>query len=176
LRFFFISILALGFIAGRTSRAAEPEHMYYLGEAKLSSGDGKPYGSQILLLEKIHDSDKHLIVERAVVVKPDGTFEQYTMNMVVTGDTFTITDMAHTISGTGTLFGPPWHWTYFRATFKSTNGVTIEDENFLSDPSVGTARKKIIAPDGKVIQYMDVVLKAVTPATFEILSAALLKK
>ena len=159
----------LGVVAG-------VEKFYYAGEVVLSSGSGKPMGSQVILLEKTHDPEHGLIVERAIVVKPDRGVELHTMNMKVDGDTFLLADDAHTVSGAGKLFGPAWHWTYFKAEFKATNGVRIEDENFLSDPSVGTARKKIIAPDGKVLMYMDTTLRQITPRTFEILSNALLAR
>jgi hypothetical protein len=59
---------------------------------------------------------------------------------------------------------------------KSKNAVQIEDENFMSDDSVITARKKVTGPDGKVLMYMDMSLKGITPKTFEILKAGLLKK
>jgi hypothetical protein len=164
------------FSASIRASAAEPDTRYYLGEAKLSSAEGKSMGSQVILVEKTHDLDRSAIIERAIVVKPDGTSEQYAMILAVRGDDFTIADDAHTITGSGKLFGPAWNWTYFRGTFKSASGVTIEDENFLADPSAAVARKKIVGPDGKVIMYMDVTLKTVTPETFKILSKALIKK
>jgi hypothetical protein len=40
----------------------------------------------------------------------------------------------------------------------------------------GVARKKVLGPDGKVLMYMDVMMKSITPRTFEILAAALVKK
>jgi hypothetical protein len=43
------------------------------------------------------------------------------------------------------------------------------------DPEVLVARKKVSAPDGKVVMYMDITLKTVTKSTFDILSRALLK-
>ena len=46
----------------------------------------------------------------------------------------------------------------------------------MADPSAGTARKKVIGPDGKVIMYMDMTLTEITPKTFEILRAGLMKK
>jgi hypothetical protein len=46
----------------------------------------------------------------------------------------------------------------------------------MADDSVISARKKVMAPDGKVIMYMDMSLKSVTPMTFEILKASLIKK
>jgi hypothetical protein len=157
--------------------AAAPEKFYYLGEVKLSNAAGKSMGSQVILVEKTHDRDNSVILERAIVVKPDGTAEERAMRMPVKDDnTFTLTDDAKTVEGAGNLFGPAWKWTYFKATFKTTNGVTIEDENYMADESVGTARKKVTAPNGQVVMYMDMSLKAVTPATFEILRAALMKK
>jgi hypothetical protein len=157
--------------------AAPPEKMYYLGEVKLSSADGKPMGSQVMLVEKIHDRDKSMILERAMVVHSDGKVEEWAMRMTVKeDDTFTLTDDAKTVEGSGKLFGPAWKWTYFKGTFKAKNGVTIEDENFMADPSVGTARKKVIAPGGKVVMFMDMNLKAITPKTFAVLRAGLVKK
>ena len=40
--------------------AGSPEKLYYVGEVKLSAGDGKSMGSQVILLEKTHDRDKSL--------------------------------------------------------------------------------------------------------------------
>jgi hypothetical protein len=157
--------------------AAPPEKFYYLGEVKLSSATGQALGSQVILLEKVLDRDNSVILERAIVVQPDGKVEERPMRLTVKDDnTFTLTDDAKTVEGGGTLFGPAWKWTYFKATFKAKNGVVIDDENFLADDSVGTARKKVTGPDGKVIMYMDMSLKSITPKTFEILRAGLMKK
>jgi hypothetical protein len=156
--------------------AAPPEKFFYVGEVKLSNAAGKPAGSQVILLEKIHDRDKSLILEKAIVVQPDGKVDERAMRMPVKDDTFTLGDDAKTITGAGTLVGPAWKWTYFKATYKTTTGITIDDENFMADDSVITARKKVTAPNGQVVMYMDMSLKAVTPATFEILRAGLMKK
>ena len=171
-------LLLLPFLASTSvyATAAEKQNFYYLGEVKISAATGQPMPSQVILLEKTHDPEKNLIIERAITIKPDGTSDDHTVTMTVKDNDFTLVDDAHSVTGTGKLFGPAWAWTYFKATFKATNGVTIEDENFLADPSAAVARKKIIAPDGKVIMYMDVTLKTVTPETFKVLSKALLKK
>src|SRR5262245_21250846 len=134
-------------------------------------------GSQVILLEKAHDRDKMTITERAIVVKPEGKAEEYTMVLTVKDEnTFTLADAAQTTEGTGKLCGTAWKWTYFKGTFKHKNGAVIEDENFMSDDSAITARKKVSGPDGRVIMYKDICLKSVTPKTFEILAAALMKK
>jgi hypothetical protein len=154
-----------------------PEKLYYLGEIKLSSAEGKPVGSQVIMLEKIQDPAKSTIIERALVIFAGGKVEESTMRMAVKDDnTFILSDDAKKVEGTGKLFGPAWKWTYFKGTFKAKNGVLIEDENFMADDSAGTARKKVIGPDNQVIMYMDMTLKAITPRTFEILKAGLLKR
>src|SRR5215468_9925254 len=102
---------------------AEVEKLYYVGESKLSDPSGKVYGSQVILLEKVLDPDNNLFVERAIVVKPDGTAEEFTMNHRVTGNTFTLDDTKGMVKGSGTLFGPAWKWTYFKGTFEATNGA-----------------------------------------------------
>ena len=162
-----------GSLAHRGDPPAKVERFYYLGEVKLTSAAGQPMGSQVILFEKIHDPERSTMTERAVVVKPDGKAEEHTMRLAVKGNAFTLTDDAKTIEGAGTLSGPPWRWTYFKATYKAAGGIRIEDENFMADDSVITARKTVTGPDGKVILYMG--LKAVTPKTFEILRAALVK-
>jgi hypothetical protein len=165
------------FVAPALAVAAPPEKFYFLGEVKLSNAVGQPMGSQVILVEKTHDRDNNAIVERAIVVQPDGKAEERTMYMTVKHDgSFTLVDDAKSVEGTGQLFGPAWKWTYFKATFKAENGVRIDDENFMADDSVGTARKKVTAPDGKVLMYMDMSLKAVTPKTFQILRAGLMKR
>lgn len=149
------------------------EKLYYIGEAKLSSPSGESRGSQAFLLEKIHDPNKETIVEGAIVVRPDHAVEEHTITMKVKGDAFTISDAGDTVHGSGKLFGPAWHWSYFKGTYESTDGVRIEDENYMTDPSVLVARKKISAPDGTALMYMDITLKTVTLPTFTILSESL---
>jgi hypothetical protein len=115
-------------------------------------------------------------VERAIVVKPEGNADEFTMTHEVTGNTFIVNDTKGTITGSGTLFEPEWKWTYFKATYQSTNGARIDDDNFMADPNVIAARKRISAAEGKVIGFMDITLKSITPRTFTILASSLLKK
>lgn len=168
--------LALVVLTPTAALAAPPTKFCYVGEVKLSSGTGQPMGPQAILVEKAHDPDNSLIVERAVV-GADGKVDEYTSRLAVKKDnTFTLVDDPRGMEGGGKLFGPAWKWTYFQATFKAKNGVRIEDENFMADDSVASARKKVIGPDGKVIVYMDMSLKGTTAKTFEALRAGLMKK
>ena len=167
-------LAALALPAG--SQAETPAKLHYVGEVKLSSATGQPIGSQVILLEKIYDRDASTITEAAIVVDPAGKVEERTMRLSVKPDnTFTLADEAKTVEGTGTLFGTAWRWTYFKGTWKSASGVTIDDENFMADDAVITARKKVTGPKNEVFMYMDMSLNRISPKTFEILRAGLLK-
>jgi len=169
--------LAVLFLVPVLALAESPVKLYYVGEAKVSSVAGKALGSQVYLLAKTLDRDKATIIEQALIVHPDGKAEEWTMRFSVKDDnTFTLTEDSKKAEGTGKLFGPEWKWTYFKAKYKSTNGIEVEDENFMADDSFGTARQKLTGPDGKVFMYMDISLKSITPKTFEILRAGLMKK
>ncbi len=171
-----VSLLVLALVP-TLAPAAPPEKSYYAGEIKLSSPAGKPMGSQVIILEKTQDKDNALIIERAVLVQQDGKVEEFTVRLSIKDDnTFTLVDDAKMSQGQGTLFGPAWKWTYLKGTFKTKNGLTIEDENFFGDDSAVFARKKLITPDNQVFMYMDMGLKSITPKTFELLRTALLKK
>lgn len=172
----FVLMVVVGAAQADVASATDVEKFYYVGEVKISSADGAPMGSQVILFEKIHDPDNATMIESAVVIQPDGKVDERTMTIRVKGNTFTLSDEDKTIEGSGTLSGSAWKWTYFKATYKSKNGVQIEDENFMADDSVITARKKVSGPDGKVFMYMDMSLKGITPKTFEILKRGLTKK
>jgi len=163
--------------APMAAAAEPPEKFYYLGEVRLTSPAGKSLGSQVILVEKTVDREKSEVGERALVVQADGKVDEYPVRMPIKPDgSFTLTNEDKTVEGSGQLFGPMWKWTYFKATFKAKTGVTIEDENFMPDDSIITARKKVIAPNGQVMLYMDETVKAITPKTFEVLRAGLRKK
>jgi len=173
---FTLTAIVVACLVSNTCGAEPIEKFYYVGEIKLSSPTGRPMGSQAFLIEKTHDPDNNAIIERAVVVAADGTVGDYIMDMKVSGTAFSLSDRKGTAKGTGELFGPAWHWTYFKADYRSSNGVRITDENFMTDPSMITARKQVSAPDGKPIMYMEGSFKSITPQTFQLLSSALFGK
>ena len=168
--------VVIGIASVKFCSAAEVETLYYVGEVKLSSESGQPLGSQAILAERTYDPDHNVIKDRAVVVQADGTVNDYPMSMIVKGDTFTLDDPKKFVEGSGTLFGPAWHWTYIKAAYKAKNGAQIDDENFIAVPDIGVARKRISGPDGKIIMIMDMTMKSTTKHAYEILTSALLKK
>ena len=59
-----------------------------------------------------------LIIERAVVASAGGKVEDFVMDMKVDGSSFALSDRKGVAKGTGELFGPAWHWTYFKADYQ----------------------------------------------------------
>src|SRR5262249_4732591 len=106
---------------------AEVARLYYVGESKICHPSCKPHTSYVILLEKPLDPDNSVFAERAIQVKPDGKAEEFIMNHRVKGNTFPLDDDKGMVTGSGTLFGPEWKWTYFKATYQATNGARIDD-------------------------------------------------
>src|SRR6266581_3988057 len=170
-------VMLIALVLPELARAEAPVKLYYVGEAKVSSASGEPMGSQVYLLQKTLDREKATITERAVIVRPGEAAEEWTMRFAVKEDnTFTLSEDSGRATGNGKLFGPAWKWTYFKGMYKTNKGIEIEDENFLADESAGSARQKLTGPDGKVMMFVDLTLKSVTPKTYEILREGLLKK
>ena len=170
-----ISVLNLLLVAA-SARATEPQVRYYVGEAKRSSDDGKSLGSEVFLAKRTVDRDQSTITEQPIIVDENGKVTEWTIRFTVKEDgTFTIEDDTKRMKGTGKLFGPAWKWTYFKATYKVGDEVEIQDENFLSDESCGSARQRFTWK-GKGTSYRDLTLKEITPKTYEILRAGLMKK
>ena len=46
----------------------------------------------------------------------------------------------------------------------------------MTDDSVGTARQKIIGKDKQIVMYRELTLKGISPKTYEILRAGLMKR
>jgi len=141
------------------------QHFYYLGTETLSGPDGIAYSVFPILVEKVHNPVKSEIIERAIEIKPGGVTD-YLVRLVVQGSEFTASNEQKTISGCGKLVGLPWQWTYLKATFQSTTGHRIDDENFMSDPKVLVARKVVYDGRGKIVQYIDVTVTAIEETLF----------
>jgi hypothetical protein len=170
-----ISVLVV-FLVAASALATEPVVRYYVAEAKFSSADGKPLASEVFVLKRVVDRDKSAIIEQPIIVDQKGKAVEWTLRFAVKEDgTFTLTEDSKRVEGKGKFFGPAWKWTYFKATYKTTEGIEIEDENFLLDESLGVARQKVMGKDKKVLMYRDLAGKEITPRTYEILRAGLLK-
>lgn len=96
--------------------------------------------------------------------------------MTVKGQNFTIKDSLGTMTGTGTLQGPAWAWTFLSADYVTTaNGMKIHDEDYMADQNNIAYRKTCYSPaDGKTeVMHSDASLKSISKETFDILVQAL---
>jgi hypothetical protein len=168
-----LMVLAMFALACSAATAHETQHTYFMGESKFSAPDGTPMFTGLIIVEKTMSPGEQLIVERAIEVQNGKPTYEYTMNMKVSGSSFTLADSAHTVTGKGELHGTPWHWTYFKGTFKTSTGIKIDDENFMSDPAVVVARKKISKEDGTLLMVEDACLHSISEESFKLLEKGL---
>src|SRR5215475_10636215 len=104
--------------------------------ARETHGRPRPHKSSIfsalstaLFIEKTLDAASGTFTERAVQVSPSKKqVTDVTMTLTVKGQNFTIKDSLGTMTGTGTLQGPAWAWTFLSADYVITaNGMKIHD-------------------------------------------------
>ena len=72
-----------------------------------------------------------------------------------------------TISGTGTVIGAPWRWSYlkFSMTYLPAH-APIEDANYVS-PTQLIGRKTILAPTGVPVQLYELDMSRISGAEYE---------
>lgn len=147
-----------------------------MGEQKTSAPDGTLMSTSVLFLEKTVTQAESRMSERVVEVDPDKKVKDFTVYMNVSGSKFTLEDSTHVVTGAGNLFGTPWDWSYFKGTWTVTsNGTKIEDEDFMSDPTVLVSRKRIYKADGTLVMFADASLHKISETTFKLLAASLLR-
>jgi len=97
------------------------------------------------------------------------------MTLTVKGQNFTIKDSLATMTGTGTLQGPVWAWTFLSGDNVITaSGMTIHDEDYMADQNNIAYRKTYCGPDVKTeVMHSDALLKSISKETFDFLVQAL---
>ena len=111
--------------------AEAPLKVYLLGDEKFTTAKGEPIPSlsTALFIEKTLDAASGTFTERAIQVSPSKKqVTDVTMTLTVKGQNFTIKDSLGTMTGTGTLQGPAWAWTFLSAHYVITaNRMKIHD-------------------------------------------------
>ena len=159
--------------------AEAPQKFYLLGDEKFTTAKGEPIPSlsTALFIEKTLDAASGTFTERAVQVSPaKKQVIDVTMTLTVKGQNFTIKDSLGTMTGTGTLQGPAWAWTFLSADYVITaTGMKIHDEDYMADQNNIAYRKTYYSPaDGKTeVMHSDASLKSISKETFDILVQAL---
>ena len=136
----FCALLALA----PQSQAAET--LYYSGESIVTK-DNIEFVRHPYILARTSDSKLGTITE-TIISFQDGRFSEDHSVMVVSGQTFTMTESTGSVTGSGTLTGPAWNWIFLRAEFHMKTpeyNLRIDDFNFFGTSPKGNLDRRCTA-------------------------------
>ena len=174
---FLLSLMCLVTASAQTAPAAQEQVTYYLGEVKMSSPTGQPFGSSLSLAKRTVKPAENKIVELVASIDPKQPTREYTTIFDVNGSKFTVKDEEGTFSGEGELIGRAWEWTGCKFVVNLTGqrkGILKAEDTFTNSGVL--AKKSFSGPDGQVRVVFTEDLKPISKEMYEILHAKLLAK
>jgi hypothetical protein len=161
--------------AAQTAPAAQEKVTYFLGEVKMSSPTGQPFGSSLSLAKRTLKPADNKIVELVASIDPKQPTREYTTIFDVKGSKFTVKDEEGTFAGEGELIGKAWEWTgcsFVVNMIGQRKGVLKAEDTFTNSGVM--AKKSFSSPDGQVRVVFTEDLKPISREMYEILHAKLL--
>ena len=174
---FLLSMMSLVAVSVQTAPAAQEQVTYFLGEVKMSSPTGQPFGSSLSLAKRTLKPAENKIVELVATIDPKQPAREYTTIFDVKGSKFTVKDEEGTFAGEGELIGRAWEWTgcSFVVNLTGQRKGVLKAEDTFSNSGV-MAKKSFSTPDGQVRVIFTEDLKPISKEMYEILHAKLLAK
>ena len=173
-------LLLLGIATSTSARPRLPRPAltsYYLGEVKMTSPTGQPYGSSISLVKRTLRPDENQIVEIVLSIDAAKPPQEYTTLFTITGNRFVVRDQEGTFEGRGELIGSMWEWTGWKYSVNmlGTMKGKVEADDALSAAGI-VVSKSYYSPDGALRVRFAEELKPISSEMYEILHAQLLRK
>jgi len=172
---FLLSIVPAAF--AQTNSAPPEQTAYYLGEVKMNSASGQPYGSSISLAKRTLKPAENKIVELVLTVDSKQPAREYTTVFNVTGSKFTVKDEEGTFAGEGELLGKAWEWEGLKFSVNmlgERKGTLKAEDTFVGGKL--TARKSFYSPDGQLRVVFSEDFQPISKEMYEILHTKLLQK
>lgn len=165
-------------ISAQTIAVPPPEQVtYFLGEVKISSPTGQPYGSTVSLIKRTLTPAENKIVELVLSIEAKGAPLEFTTVFTVKDSKFTVKDEEKTFEGEGELIGKPWNWTGWKYQVNilgPRNGV-VKAEDILTETGL-TVKKAFYNPDGQLRVNFSEDLKPISKEMYDLLHAKLAVK
>jgi len=160
------------------SNSTPPEQTaYYLGEVKMNSASGQPYGSSISLAKRTLKPAENKIVELVLSLDSKQPAREYTTVFNVTGSKFTVKDEEGTFAGEGELLGKAWEWEGCKFSVNmlgERKGTLKAEDTFIGGRLM--AKKSFYSPDGQLRVVFSEDLQPISKEMYEILHTKLLQK
>ncbi len=180
----FLKISALLFLLwivpvtlAQTNSSPPEQTAYYLGEVKMNSASGQPYGSSISLAKRTLKPAENKIVELVLSLDSKQPAREYTTVFNVTGSKFTVKDEEGTFAGEGEFLGKAWEWEGLKFSVNmlgERKGTLKAEDTFIGGRLV--AKKSFYSPDGQLRVIFSEDLQPISKEMYEILHTKLLQK
>jgi hypothetical protein len=174
---FLLSMMCLVTVSAQTAPTAQEQVTYFLGEVKMSSPTGQPFGSSLSLAKRTLKPAENKIVELVASIEPKQPAREYTTIFDVKGSKFTVKDEEGTFAGEGEFIGRAWEWTgcKFVVNLIGQRKGVLKAEDTFSNIGI-TAKKTFSSPDGQERMIFTEDLKPISKEMYDILHAKLLEK
>jgi hypothetical protein len=161
----------------QTNSASPEQNTYFLGEVKMDSASGQPYGSSISLVKRTLKPAENKIVELVLSLDSKQPAREYTTIFDVKGSKFTVKDEEGTFTGEGELVGKAWQWEGWRYSVNilgERKGTLKAEDTFTGGSLI--VKKSFYSPDGQLRVLFTEDLKPISKEMYEMLHAKLLQK
>ena len=160
----------------QSNTASEEKVMYFLGEVKMSSPTGQPFGSGVSLVKRTLAPAENRITELLLSIDSRRPTQEHTTIFDIKGSKFTLKEEG-AFAGEGELIGKAWEWTGWKYTVSMTgeNKGVLKGEDSLTVDGV-TSKKTFFSPDGQARIVFAEELKPISREMYELLHAKLLPK
>ena len=175
---FTLILIGMAFNSYAQSNTVSQETVaYFLGEVKMSSPTGQPFGSGISLVKRTVAPAENKITEVVLSIDSRRPTQEHTTVFDVKGSKFTVKEESGGFAGEGELIGKAWEWTGWKYTVNLTGeskGV-LKGEDSLTAGGV-TTKKTLFSLDGQAGVVFAEDLKPISREMYELLHAKLLPK
>jgi hypothetical protein len=165
-------------VSAQTAPPAPPEQVaYFLGEVKMSSPTGQPYGSSVSLIKRTMTPAENKIVELVLSIDAKNPPAEYTTVFGVKDGKFTIKDEEKTMAGEGEFTGKPWNWTgwKYEVNMLGARKGMLKGDDTLSDTGL-MVKKSFYTPDGQLRVNITEDLKPISKEMYDLLHTKLAVK
>jgi len=143
-----IAIFGVFLISSAKADLPAKSIVYYYGEPQMTNLSTGEITSQKVLFQRITDPASGFILEDAYSVTVKSACTHSPAYIVLGKDgAVNLTDVIDgsskpTFHGIGTVAGNPWLWNHLKFSIAFSNGMRIEDDNFILPDQTLTARKQ----------------------------------
>jgi hypothetical protein len=165
-------------VSAQTVPPAPPEQVtYFLGEVKMSSPTGQPYGSSVSLVKRTLTPAENKVVEVVMSIDTKGPPQEYTTVFGVKEGKFTMKDEEKTFEGEGEFTGKPWNWTgwKYQVNMLGARKGVLKGDDTLTEAGL-MVKKGFYSPDGQLRVNILEDLKPISKEMYELLHAKLVAK